>query len=90
MKTQSKVLNSLGRTPVFLQNSPKKRPFFLSILGLNSAGTALAIAAEELALVFAHRVFRWKNRSSALSCLSRNPVVGILPGEENTAETQPF
>jgi hypothetical protein len=51
VKTQSKVLNSLGRTPVFLQNSPKKRPFFLSILGVNSAVTALAIAAEELAPV---------------------------------------
>jgi hypothetical protein len=60
VKTQSKVLNSLGRTPVFLQNSPKKRPFFLSILGVNSAVTALAIAVEELAPIFAPRVFRWK------------------------------
>jgi hypothetical protein len=60
VKTQSKVLNSLGRTPVFLQNSPKKRPFFLSILGVNSAVTALAIAAEELAPVFTPHVFRWK------------------------------
>jgi len=62
VKTQSKVLNSLGPTPVYLQNSPKKRPFFLSILGVNSAVTALAIAAEELALVFAPGVFRWKMR----------------------------
>jgi hypothetical protein len=57
---QSKVLNSLCRTPVFLQNSPKKRSFFLSILGVNSAVTALAIAVEELAPVFTPRVFRWK------------------------------
>jgi hypothetical protein len=60
VKTQSKVLNSLRRTPVFLQNSPKKRPFFLSILGQNSAVSALAVAAEELAPIFIPRVFRWK------------------------------
>jgi hypothetical protein len=62
VKTQSKVLNSLRRTPVFLQNNPKKRPFFLSILGVNSAVTALAIVAEELAPIFTPRVFRWKMR----------------------------
>jgi hypothetical protein len=72
VKTQSKVLNSLPRTPVFLQNSPKKRPFFLSILGRNSAVTALAVAAEEFAPVFAPRVFRWKNRGFALSRLWQN------------------
>jgi len=60
MKTQSKVLNSLPRTPVYLQNGPKKRPFFLSILGVDSTVPALAIAVEELAPVFAPRVFRWK------------------------------
>jgi hypothetical protein len=66
VKTQSKVLNSLGRTPVYLQNSPKKRPFFLSILELSFAVAALAIAAEEFASVFTPRVFRWKNRGFAL------------------------
>jgi hypothetical protein len=74
------VLNSLGRTPVYLQNSPKKRPFFLSILGRNSAGTALVIAAEEFAPVFAPRVFRWKNRGSALPRLIRQNWNGRIPG----------
>jgi hypothetical protein len=60
VKTQSKVLNSLRRTPVYLQNSPKKRPFFLSILGFNSVRAVQAIAVEELAPVFLTRVFRSK------------------------------
>jgi hypothetical protein len=60
VKTQSKVSFCFARTPVFLQNSPKKRPFFLSILGRNSAVTALAIAAEEFAPVFAPRFFDGK------------------------------
>jgi len=74
VKTQSKVLNSLGRTLVFLQNSPKKRPFFLSILGVNSAVTALAIAAEELAPVFIPRVFRWKTGDLPFAAAGRQTV----------------
>jgi hypothetical protein len=58
MKTQSKVSFSFARTPVYLQNSPKKRPFFLSRLGLSFARAALAVAVEELASVFTPRVFR--------------------------------
>jgi hypothetical protein len=66
MKRQSKVLNIFCRTPVFLQNSPKKRPFLMSILRYDSIETALNIAAEALAPVFWMPVFRWKNRGFAI------------------------
>jgi len=57
VKTQKKVSFCWARTPVFLPNSPKKRPFFLSIIALSSAKAAFSVAAEELAPVLAARVF---------------------------------
>jgi len=65
-KTQKKVSFCMARTPVFLQNGPKKGPFFLSNIGSNFSEPALAVAAEELAPVLAPRVFWWKNRESAI------------------------
>jgi hypothetical protein len=79
VKTQSKVLNSLYRTPVFLQNSPKKRPFFLSILGVNFAATVLAVAAEEFAPVFTTRVFRWKTGDLPFPAADQRGQTIVLP-----------
>jgi len=72
------VLNSLGRTPVYLQNSPKKRHFFLSILGRNSAVTALAVAVEKLAPVFTPRVFQWKTGYLPFPAAGSSPPTGII------------
>jgi hypothetical protein len=92
VKTQSKVLNSLPRTPVYLQNSPKKRPFFLSILGQNSAVTALAIAVEELAPIFAPRVFRWKTGDLPFpaALFNRRLPVAITPPEITALALNPL